>query len=71
MAGIYWAEGGARVRAYSAIAKSTGNPIVKVEIEILDTSELGYLLEGLKAQVKPSRPGRSKPLMLEDLRGRQ
>ncbi|WP_336800633.1 hypothetical protein [Kaistia sp. MMO-174] len=73
MAGIYWTEGCARVRNFSAAVRSTGNSIVKVEIEVLDDFELGHLLAELKKLARPAiRKGRrSAPKLLEDLRGKE
>lgn len=73
MTGIYWSEGGARLRDYSATTKA-GKTIVTVKIEVTDHFELGHMLRELDAGMKGQRSARRsrvpRQLLLTDQRGR-
>ncbi|ABS69735.1 hypothetical protein Xaut_4514 [Xanthobacter versatilis] len=65
-AGIHWRADEARLKTYAAATRAKGGAVVKIEIEVLDPSRLGYILQELaeiqrdqdaaaKAAVKPAR----------------
>lgn len=49
MSGIYWSDGHAKLRKYSASTTSgkTGKSVIRCEIEIIDGYELGSILNQL------------------------
>ncbi|MFH1796293.1 MAG: hypothetical protein ABIF45_17525 [Pseudomonadota bacterium] len=75
MAGIWFEDGSARIRSYSSTTKGQQR-LVRIELEVLNTYELGSLLRQLdemqepksKKVAAPKKP--TAPLLIEDRRDR-
>ncbi|MFG1409491.1 hypothetical protein V5G24_00125 [Xanthobacter sp. VTT E-85241] len=60
---IWWLEDEARLKNYSATAKSSGASVIKLEIEVLDSCAFGMIVRSLedikREQDEASRKGRA------------
>ena len=62
MSGIYWSEGCARVKDYSALTRN-GKTVVTIKIEVADTYELSHILRNLdeaQREAAPPPPAKSR-----------
>ncbi len=68
---IWWRADMAQVTDYSASVKGSKS-IVTIKLSVADPNTLGHLLEQIAAAKRAgaARKRSAKPLMLEDLRGR-
>ena len=55
MSGIYWSEGSARVKDYSALTRN-GKTVVTIKLEVTDPYDLSHILRNLDETQRAATP---------------